>query len=528
MPRFRTPLLRKLALWLRDGETPETFERREFLKKSAGLAVLFPAGLMAANVLSSCATKPTVKKPASQSNDPVIILGAGIAGLSAAYEFTRAGQPCEIYEASSRVGGRMFTKSGFNSSAMTCELGGELVDSDHDDLLKLCADFKIEVDRFAPGDRGLSSNLYFFGGRIYTDKDLVRAFQPFARRLRQDRKKAFPEKAPDGFVSEYARRLDKLSLEEYLARFRDVDAWVIELIRVAYVSELALDAGDQSAIGLLSMLEPETNKGFKIYGDSDQAMKIRGGNICLIEALQNFLREKSVPIHTGKPVIAIADDATGVRLEFGGDSRSTVTSKRVLCTLPFSALRNLEGIELLKLSELKLKCIRELAYGTAAKMMTGYTKRVWREGITHDKRLVPRSNGMVYADGLIQNTWESSRTQIGTEGILTSYNGGASGAKMDAGLLSSYRTAIDRIFPTSDSLFDGHFATFNWTGYRWNLGSYAASRPGQSFLFGDIAAKPELSGRLHFAGEHAAGKSAGFMNGGCRSGRLAALAMLRN
>ena len=62
---------------------------------------------------------------------PVAILGAGIAGLTAAYRLQKAGVPCEIFEASDRTGGRMFTRYDFNKDGMFCELGGELVDTDH-------------------------------------------------------------------------------------------------------------------------------------------------------------------------------------------------------------------------------------------------------------------------------------------------------------------------------------------------------------------------------------------------------------
>src|SRR5581483_2540888 len=97
--------------------------RRDFLTKTGSLAggLLFAGGLLEqASALASDA-------------EPVAILGAGVSGLTAAYRLQQAGLPWTLYEASPRFGGRMFTKRDFNADGMFCELGGELVDSDHRD-----------------------------------------------------------------------------------------------------------------------------------------------------------------------------------------------------------------------------------------------------------------------------------------------------------------------------------------------------------------------------------------------------------
>src|SRR5438874_1229557 len=100
--------------------------RREFIKSTLALGALtLPAAVHA-------------KPPKKIQGDPVIILGGGIAGLVTAYRLNKAGVPCEIYEASSRLGGRVFTQTQFNSEGMYCEAGAELIDSNHEDLIQLC------------------------------------------------------------------------------------------------------------------------------------------------------------------------------------------------------------------------------------------------------------------------------------------------------------------------------------------------------------------------------------------------------
>ena len=67
----------------------------------------------------------------------------------------------------------------------------------------------------------------------------------------------------------------------------------------------------------------------------------------------------------------------------------------VILALPFTRLRQVKGLERLRLSEEKLKCIRELGYGSNAKMMNGTTSRVWR---SPESGLPAPSNGSFYTD----------------------------------------------------------------------------------------------------------------------------------
>lgn len=94
-----------------------------------------------------------------------------MAGLTAAYRLLQAGIPCEIFEASERTGGRMLTKTGFNAEGMFCELGGELVDTEHTDLMALAGELGVGIQELKRGDAG--ADRYFFGGKHYTDKELI-------------------------------------------------------------------------------------------------------------------------------------------------------------------------------------------------------------------------------------------------------------------------------------------------------------------------------------------------------------------
>ena len=68
------------------------------------------------------------------------VVGAGMAGVHCAYLLKRAGVNAALYDAQTRIGGRMFSdrKTFASPDGQHCELGGELIDSDHTTLRSLC------------------------------------------------------------------------------------------------------------------------------------------------------------------------------------------------------------------------------------------------------------------------------------------------------------------------------------------------------------------------------------------------------
>src|SRR4051812_26894091 len=77
-------------------------DRRQFLKASLAL------GITASPFMSlACSAMPRVME---SNQEPVVVLGGGLGGLTAAYRLTQAGRRCTVYEAQSRLGGRIQTK----------------------------------------------------------------------------------------------------------------------------------------------------------------------------------------------------------------------------------------------------------------------------------------------------------------------------------------------------------------------------------------------------------------------------------
>jgi monoamine oxidase len=471
--------------------------RRRFLRQAgAGGAAL---------ALAACA--PTQLKAPAADGDEVVIVGAGIAGLTAAWRLRQAGVRVRILEASSRVGGRMFSLRNHFPDGQVIELGGELIDTDHVRIRALAEELGLPLDDLLADDPALGGELWFANGREYREAEIVAAFMPLAAAIERDLATLgdgdITWNAPNG-----AEALDALSISDWLRREGAQD-WLQTLIEVAYTTEMGLECGRQSALNLLTFMGTEGDT-FKIFGSSDERFHVRGGNDLIVQALGAKLADA---IETDSPLEALRQDADGrfVLTARGRDLRA----RDVILATPFSTLRRVDlGLEL---PAHKRRAIAELPYGTNAKLMIGFNERVWR---TKHRR-----NGSVYADLPFQTTWETTRLQPGAAGALTNFTGGRHGVELEQG---TPKEQADKAARELDAIFPGIAAAragarevrMHWPTQPWALGSYACYTIGTwTTLRGAVG---ESVGRLHFAGEHTALDTQGFMEGGCESGETAA------
>ncbi len=503
-----TPLLRKLiGLLRRAAPRAEGMSRRDFLGASAVAAA---ATLLAADTADARVPKA-----------PVAILGAGAAGLTAALRLVQGGAQAVIFEGSNRIGGRIFTLDRFiapelnDGKPMFCELGGELVDSNHTPLLDLAGELGVKIQELKRGDHGVE--YYFFDGKIRTEADLIPAFAPLAKGLARDAQGL--EDAGKKYTAK-ARHFDHMRLRDYLRSFRaTVKPWVLRMLDVAYEIEYGRATREQSALNLISLLSPDTKNGFELFGTSDESKRVAGGNSRLIEALTVAIARR-VKIRTQHRLTAIAAETGGsVRLTFATPegTREFVFSK-VICALPFTMLRGgrVAGIAALGLSEGKRRAIEELGYGTNTKVMIAFKNRIWRTA-------KPVNNGSTYTDQSFQTCWECSRAQAGPVGILTNFLGGTTGVKAaPSARFATTLRELDKIFPGAEAAYLGRQVMMHWPTAEFMRGSYTCPLVGQVTGLMAHCATPELEGRLLFAGEHTSEKFSGFMCGAIDSGNRAA------
>lgn len=495
----RTPLFGMLRRTLRahGADGPRALSRRQFLVMSAALA--------------ACTSGPGERRD-------IAIVGGGVAGLTAAYRLSAAGQRVTLYEASDRLGGRMFTRRDFNEDGQFCELGGELVDANHTALRTLASELGVEIQRVAPEG---GEEFYYLDGRLRTQRDMIDpatgrgAFARLAARIAEDQNALLD--AQENWTA-HARELDAIPLNDYLARVSNLaPSWAMEVLDVAYRGEYGLPTSEQSALNLVDFIGTETAHGFHIFGESDESFRIAGGSSSLPEAI--VARLGAVQQHMQHALVSIARRENGVRLSFDApDGRIERDHTHVVLATPFTKLRTVDGIDGLGLGEEKLRTIRELGYGDNSKLMMSTRSRPWASA-----RWPAPTAGVFYTDRA-QLIWETSRGQAGEHGILTNF---LQGQQDRAAALADMRSTLGGMSADSAAALDETKTAFMiWARQPFALGSYSTPRVGQYTTLLEHTATPSEDGRIQFAGEHTSVDFMGFMNGAVESGERVAAALL--
>lgn len=479
--------------------------RRQFIK-NAGIAT---AALGAGAMLPACRTLQ-----AAGTNVRVAIIGAGMAGLSAAWELHQAGITPAIFEASERTGGRIFTAKNIMAPGLTTELGGEFIDSTHTEMLRLIKEFELPLlDTQQESESSLVHELFYFNGGIYSEAEVIADFKPLVARIQQDYD-LLPEVVD--FQHTEGRDLDNQSIGDYLSAI-GATGRLRKLLEVAYITEYGLELDQQSAINFLLLigadLTPAENT-FAIFGASDERFKVQGGNQRVPDAIAARLADH---ITTGQTLEAIRPEGSNrftLSFQQGNGGAKEVHADIVLLTLPFSVLRSVD-LSKLNLPAVKRRAIAELGYGTNAKLMVGLNSRPWREqGFA----------GYCFTDEAVQMGWDNSQLQPGSAGGFTMFSGGNAGITVGEGTAEFQAKrllpGVEKIFPGFTAQLNGNTERFHWPSNRFALGSYSCYKPGQWTAFAGAEKMPV--GNLFFAGEHCSYDFQGFMEGAAATGKEAA------
>jgi monoamine oxidase len=391
--------------------------------------------------------------------------------------------------------------------------------------MRLADELSVGVQRLVP-ENAPSADVYDIGGTIYRGRDMIDpatgqgAFVKIAAKIAADQ-----EALLDGEEwSARARALDDTSLKDYLESLRPLTTdWAIAALDLAYLGEYGLPTTEQSALNLVDIIGVETAKEFSVYGDSDEAFRIRGGSSALPDALVAAIGDR-VALNGKHELKSVSRSGGLIRLSFASAAGPVeVEAGHAVFALPFTKLREVAGVETLGLSPEKLAAVKTLGYGVNSKLMVATKSRPW-QGADAKAKLI---DGVLYSDRGMQCLWETSRGQEGKGGVLTNFLS-ADAARSDEG--SAYSTlecALQELSPAiGESLDPNTRASMFWPRHPYALGSYSSPRIGQYTTLLEVAATPELDGRLHFAGEHTSAEFLGFMNGAVESGERVAAEIL--
>jgi monoamine oxidase len=499
--------------------------RRRLLTAAAAAGV--------AGTLASAGVRPARLRAAGPR---IAIVGGGIAGLTAALTLADKGTTSTIYEASDRVGGRMHSDTrGYWADGQTSEWCGELIDTDHKTILALAQRYRLAtVDAVGAEPNGSEDTLYFFES-YYPKTQADVDFKPVHKALQRDVQGASYPTLFDSFTKA-GQALDQMSVYDWIeSRVPGGHTSPLGLLLdVAYNIEYGAETTDQSALNIVYLLGYNAKPGnFSIFGKSNERYRIAGGNERLPSAIRDDLVDRGLSVHTSTRMNSISRQVGGTyAISFDGLS-TPVLADHVILALPFAVLRTLDYSNA-DFDPLKDVAIQQLGRSQNAKLQLQFARRLW-----NDSGAWPGiGNGASYADTGYQNTWDVSRGQPGTRGILVDYTGGDvaasfapsvpySDASSNAQVVTYSNTFLEElefVYPGVTSQWTGR-ATLSVPALDPNLKlAYSYYRVGQYTTFGGH--EKARQGNVHFAGEHCSQDFQGFMEGGASEGVRAAKEVL--
>jgi len=446
------------------------------------------------------------------------VIGGGLAGLSAARSLRHRGHRVRLFEASERLGRRVWTLRGFMAAGQVTEHGGEFISSEHTAMRGLAEKFGLRLEntlRYPPGTR----DRYHFKGGPYplsaAAADWAEVFPIFRDAVHAaGYPTTFDRSTPAG------RALDRMTVEEWIETRLPggLGSRLGALAASSCVGEYGADIGSQSALNIVYLLGFDSRRDLSLAG-TDEKFHVRGGNDQVPAALAAGI--PAAAVETGAELVALRRRPSGAcvcTFARRGGSHFEATGDRVVLALPFTMLRRVD-LSGAGLSARKLDAIRHLPMGTNAKLHVQFRDRYWYD---------LGADGTTYADTGYESSWEVTTAEPGRPGILVQYTGGRLGlfpghaahAPAPPVLVERFLRRLDPVLPGGARRWNGRAWLDHWTAHPWTHGSYSYWGPGHYTRFAGYEGVPERT--IHFAGEHTSLNFQGYMEGAVRSGRRAA------
>jgi monoamine oxidase len=428
----------------------------------------------------------------------VVVLGAGLAGLSAARDLMNAGCQVKVLEARDRTGGRVLQHT--LDDGRVVQLGGELIGSAHTAYRGLVAELGLTLrDSYIsePGETVwdiddtvvVGDPAPWMSPQDHADYErVVGLFIDLAKTVDPDDPWGHPD----------AVALDAASFHDWL---RSVSARPA-VIRMFQLAKAGLAADEPRRTSLLAELRKAAivPDGLTAFYDIDQWTRstVAEGSATVAERMTTELGER---IQLGSEVTAIAVHADRVEVELATGEQ--IRADHVVCALPVAPLRT---IRLSGLSRERINALHRIRNSLSAKVIAAYSEPFWRDA---------GRNGSAYSDGLMGSTWVQGPGVISALVAPAQYSfhiaGDQTARERDA------LSALSRMYGPQAAEPVALF-TREWSAEPFSLGYMAHYAPGDLTAIGPQHAKSE--GRFFVAGSDY--WVAGYMEGAVRTGRAAA------
>jgi monoamine oxidase len=440
----------------------------------------------------------------------VVILGAGLAGLCAAYELEQRGHTCVLLEADPRhIGGRARTLRF--EDGLYGEAGAMRIPLGHALTRHYVKAFGLPLRPFVQAN---PEAYYYMRGQRAHIKDVHRFRRLYALQ------EAEREKTPDDLWADVVvrqlqaltdqERADLSSVTPQTAAIRALDQQSLQ--QLCEAAGLSPDAIEWLAVsyGLEALLSSAATEHLREERDQVWAQEfheIIGGTDRLPAAFAARLRSRP---RLGCEVIQVEQDplrrrAAAIYRRHGpGNPLQRAEGDFVLCTLPVPVLGRLPFAP--PLSGAKQRAIRELHYDSATKVLAVTNRRFWEtdDHIFGGGTYTDLPTGVTYypADNA---TAKDPRVSAAAGVLLASYTWGHAARRLAAlPHTARARLVMRHLSAVHPQLIQKGIlrrtASWNWDTYRWSGGAFAWFLPGQHTALHQHLVAPE--GRLFFAGEH--------------------------
>ena len=380
--------------------------RRTFLKNtSAAASVVAISPLSISSIFSG-----------ASDDKRIMVVGAGLAGLSCAYELDQAGYNVILIEARSRAGGRVRTYRDPFADNLYAEMGAEYVDSTDSLVHQYCKGFGLKIlpakqyDGVYLKENRLSMKA-LKSGRDSLPYGGTLSGQLFGQEVQYIQKWIDLVKEK-GETSPEVLALDKMSIETMLKK-GGAPKDIIDLYNYTNATESTSIPSKMSALYMVL-----SNVRTSAFSEDTEEGRIFGGNDKLPKA---FAKKLGTKIKYNRALKLLAFDSKGVTatvLENGVSH--AIKSLKCVIAIPASILRALEiqpGF-----SSEKTHCIQKQDYGHVMKIAMQYRKRFWAEKSSIGQR--------VFTDTPLRRIYHFSIDQPGPRGILLTFTAGEDAKKL--------------------------------------------------------------------------------------------------
>lgn len=443
--------------------------RRRFIKQ---------AGMTGAGLLLTASLPARLTAAFSKT---VICIGAGLAGLAAAYKLKQAGYKVTVLESRNRVGGRVFSHPVANG--LVIELGGEWVGNSHTRMQELCSGFGLELLNNQLDTHLIYKGNYFPAGKWDYSEPWKKKWNELI--------------AGYGQLSDADKQqLDQYDWWRYLVN-NGCEGRDLEIRELLDSTDFGESIRHVSAFAALAEYAESSEK-------NEMDLKIKGGNQILAEKLADAIgRENILLQHT----VTKIDQKEKVTVSCSNGK--TFSADKIICTVPTFALSKIQWLP--GLPPEKTAAINELQYARINKHAVVFKERFWKEEAFD-----------LISDEMPQYFYHATKGQPGAEGVLISYTIGDKAAVMANGTNAVNASAIAQTlapcFGNIQPLIRQQ-VNYYWGTDAISQGAYALFGVNQWFRLRPVLAEPFL--HTHFAGEHLADWQ-GFMEGAVNTGEVAA------